>query len=155
MTRPLSGTDATPFADLPAALVEEVLGQTAGVAERLLRSFSQIRDDRESLRKQLVASGLVISESSLGYPPLPTTCAADGSYAIERLLTTDLAAAARIEYVAVHAIDGADELEMGGRRPQPACIEQAVPRLRWCRQLVHSCQYFRSIGSYRVITTGL
>ena len=96
MTRPLSGTDATPFADLPAALVEEVLGQTAGVAERLLRSFSQIRDDRESLRKQLVASGLVISESSLGYPPLPTTCAADGSYAIERLLTTDLAAAAAV-----------------------------------------------------------
>ena len=96
MTRPLSGTDATPFADLPAALVEEVLGQTAGVAERLLRSFSQIRDDRESLRKQLVASGLVISESSLGYPPLPTTCAADGSYAIERLLTTDLAAVAAV-----------------------------------------------------------
>src|SRR5206468_8700903 len=66
------------------------------VAERLLRSFSQIRDDRESLRKQLVASGLVISESSLGYPPLPTTCAADGSYAIERLLTADLAAAAAV-----------------------------------------------------------
>jgi hypothetical protein len=90
------GTDQTPFADLPAALVEEVLGQTSAVAEGLLSSFSKIRKDRESLRSQLAKSGLVVSESSLGYPPLPTTCAADGSYAIERLLTTDLAAAAAV-----------------------------------------------------------
>lgn len=90
------GMDQTPFADLPAALVEEVLGQTSAVAEGLLSSFSKIRKDRESLRSQLVKSGLVVSESSLGYPPLPTTCAADGSYAIERLLTTDLAATAAV-----------------------------------------------------------
>src|SRR2546428_6816578 len=96
MTGTPMGTDQTPFADLPAALVEEVLGQTSAVAEGLLRSFSKIRKDRESLRSQLAKSGLVVSESSLGYPPLPTTCAADGSYAIERLLTTDLAAAAAV-----------------------------------------------------------
>ncbi|MFY9447022.1 MAG: DNA double-strand break repair nuclease NurA, partial [Dethiobacteria bacterium] len=34
--------------------------------------------------------------SELGYPPLPTTCGADGSYAIERLLTVDLVAAASV-----------------------------------------------------------
>lgn len=96
MTGTPMGMDQTPFADLPAALVEEVLGQTSAVAEGLLRSFSKIRKDRESLRSQLAKSGLVVSESSLGYPPLPTTCAADGSYAIERLLTTDLAAAAAV-----------------------------------------------------------
>jgi hypothetical protein len=39
---------------------------------------------------------LILGESSLGYPPLPTTCAADGSYAIERLLSVDLAAAAAV-----------------------------------------------------------
>ena len=89
-------TDQTPFADLPAALVEEVLGQTSTVAHELLGSFSEIRKERESLRSRLTKSGLVISESSLGYPPLPTTCATDGSYAIERLLTTDLAAAAAV-----------------------------------------------------------
>ncbi|MFZ5541692.1 MAG: DNA double-strand break repair nuclease NurA [Pseudomonadota bacterium] len=88
--------DPTPFADLPAALVEEVLGQTAAVAEGLLASFQQVRADRSALRDQLVRSGLVRSESALGYPPLPTTCATDGSYAIERLLTTDLAAAAAV-----------------------------------------------------------
>ncbi len=63
------------------------------MAEHLLTSFQQVRKDRGSFRKQLVDSGLVVTDSSLGYPPMPTTCAADGSYAIERLLITDLAAA--------------------------------------------------------------
>ena len=88
--------DSDPFADLPAALVDDVLDQTSDVAQELLTSFQQVREDRESLRKHLVDSGLVIAESSLGYPPIPTTCATDGSYAIERLLTTDLAAAAAV-----------------------------------------------------------
>ncbi len=88
--------DPTPYADLPAALVEEVLGQTAAVADELLVSFQRVRADRASLRDQLERSQLLISESKLGYPPLPTTCATDGSYAIERLLTTDLAAAAAV-----------------------------------------------------------
>lgn len=89
-------TDPAPFADLPAALVEEVLDQTSAVADGLLASFQRIRADRATLRDQLTKSGLVMPESSLGYPPLPTTCATDGSYAIERLLTTDLAAAAAV-----------------------------------------------------------
>jgi hypothetical protein len=89
-------TDQTPFADLPAALVEEVLERTGAVAEGLLASFQRIRADRAELRDQLAKSGRVVSESTLGYPPLPTTCAADGSYAIERLLTTDLAATAAV-----------------------------------------------------------
>lgn len=92
---PLSA-DPTPFADLPAALVDDVLGQTSAVAGELLTSFQRVREDRESLRKHLIDSGLVIAESSLGYPPIPTTCATDGSYAIEQLLTTDLAAAAAV-----------------------------------------------------------
>jgi hypothetical protein len=95
----MSGTasvEQTPFADLPAALVEEVLGQTATVADGLLASLQQIREDREALRHQLLKSRRVLLESSLGYPPFPTTCATDGSYAIERLLTTDLVAAAAV-----------------------------------------------------------
>jgi hypothetical protein len=85
-----------PFAELPAALVDEVLGQTEAVAGELLASFRKVQVDRESLRQQLLKSGTVISESSLDFPPQPTTCGADGSYAIERLLTTDLAAAAAV-----------------------------------------------------------
>lgn len=89
-------TDDTPFADLPAALVEAVLEQSRAVAEGLLGDFLKVREDREILRRRLKSSGIVMSESALGYPPLPTTCAADGSYAIERLLTTDLVAAAAV-----------------------------------------------------------
>ncbi|MGA4643452.1 DNA double-strand break repair nuclease NurA [Limisphaera sp. 4302-co] len=85
-----------PFADLPAALVEEVLSQTEAVAKDLLASFQKIRKDRAELRSTLEKSGLVTTESSLGYPPLPTTCGTDGSYAIDRLLSTDLAAAAAV-----------------------------------------------------------
>jgi hypothetical protein len=96
MTADLEQSQTSPFADLPAALVDQILDQTGVVAEALLDSFQKIRTDRDKLREQLIQSGLVFSESSLGYPPLPTTCAADGSYAIERLLTTDLAAAAAV-----------------------------------------------------------
>ncbi len=96
MTQVSLSDDQTPFVDLPAALVDEVLDQTSTVAQELLASFQEVREDREVLRAKLAESGLVISESSLGYPPLPTTCATDGSYAIERLLTTDLAAAAAV-----------------------------------------------------------
>ena len=92
---PLSA-DQTPFADLPAALVDDVLGQTSTVARELLTSFRGIREERTTLRASLIDSGIVMSESSLSYPPLPTTCATDGSYAIEQLLTTDLAAAAAV-----------------------------------------------------------
>ncbi len=79
-----------------ADLDAEVLAQTSAVADGLVASFQQIRANRAVLRQQLSAAGLVVAESSLGFPPLPTTCAADGSYAIERLLTTDLAAAAAV-----------------------------------------------------------
>ena len=96
MTQTPFSPDSAPFADLPAALVDDVLDQTSDVARELLTSFQQVGEDRESLRKHLVDSGLVTAESSLGYPPIPTTCATDGSYAIERLLTTDLAAAAAV-----------------------------------------------------------
>lgn len=96
MTQTPLSTDTAPFSDLPAALVDDVLRQTSNVARELLTSFRQVREEREALRSKLVDSGLVIAESSLGHPPLPTTCAADGSYAIERLLTSDLAAAAAV-----------------------------------------------------------
>ncbi len=88
--------DETPFADLPAALVEEVLKQTTSVGDLLLETFRQVKEERAIRRQALSDRGFILSESTLGYPPLPTTCATDGSYAIERLLTTDLAAAAAV-----------------------------------------------------------
>lgn len=92
----MTSSDSTPFADLPAAMVEEVLEQTSAVGDLLLETFRQVREDRAARRQALFESGMILNESTLGYPPLPTTCATDGSYAIERLLTADLVAAAAV-----------------------------------------------------------
>jgi hypothetical protein len=89
-------TDPAPFRDLPAALVDDVLNATAQASERLLDEFRRTYVQRSILRNQLRQAGLVQHESSLGYPSLPSTCATDGSYAIDRLLTADLAAAAAV-----------------------------------------------------------
>jgi len=88
--------DSTPFFDLPAALVEEVLGQASAAGDLLLKTFRQVKVDKDAYRQGLLSRGIIMHESVLGYPPLPTCCGTDGSYAIERLLTADLAAAAAV-----------------------------------------------------------
>lgn len=92
----MSQGQATPFSDLPAALVDDVIQQTGRAAEVLLTALHEMRLDQANLRSALEQRGLVQHESDLGYAPLPTTCGIDGSYAIERLLATDLAAAAAV-----------------------------------------------------------
>lgn len=89
-------TDKTLFADLPAALVEEILGEASAAGANMLETFKDFKKNREKQRGELLDKGLVIHESDLGYPPLPTTCGVDGSYAIERLLTADFVAAAAV-----------------------------------------------------------
>jgi hypothetical protein len=88
--------DRTPFVDLPAALVEDILGQATYTGDLLIDRFHSLKIEREGYRHRLKEKDLIIHESSLGYPPLPTTCGTDGSYAIERLLFADLTAAAAV-----------------------------------------------------------
>lgn len=90
------GTEETPFVDLPAALVDEVIQQTSEISDTLLTTFEKVKSDQDSFKKELSTKDIVWNESSLGYPPLPTTCGTDGSYAIERLLTADFVAAAAV-----------------------------------------------------------
>jgi hypothetical protein len=85
-----------PFAELPAALVEEVLGRTQEVGEALLVSFQQLKSQKAAWREQLANINLLSRESDLEYVPIPTTCGVDGSFAIERLLATDMVAAAAV-----------------------------------------------------------
>lgn len=89
-------SDQTPFVDLPAALVEDILGQATFTGDLLIDRFRDLKMERETYRRLLKEKELIIHESSLGYPPLPTTCGTDGSYAIERLLFADLTAAAAV-----------------------------------------------------------
>ena len=73
-----------PFAELPAALVDEVLQRTQGLSQKLLADFEQIRARRQDWRRQLAAIGLLRRDSDLPYVPISTTCGVDGSYAIDR-----------------------------------------------------------------------
>ncbi len=89
-------SNPAPFGDLPSALVDEVLQRTATVGQHLLKSFEHVRAERKTLRGDLSGNGLLCRDGELEYPPIPSTCGVDGSYAVERLLTTDLAAAAAV-----------------------------------------------------------
>ncbi len=85
-----------PFAELPAALVDEILQRTTDLSTELLHDFEHVRANRQKWRRQLVDGELLRRDSDLAYVPIPTTCGVDGSYAVERLLATDLVAAAAV-----------------------------------------------------------
>lgn len=85
-----------PFGELPAALVDEVLKRTGELSQKLLGDFEQVRARRQEWRGSLERAGLLRRDAELPYMPIPTTCGVDGSYAVERLLASDLVAAAAV-----------------------------------------------------------
>ncbi|HHV96836.1 MAG TPA: DNA double-strand break repair nuclease NurA [Clostridiaceae bacterium] len=89
-------SDKLLFTDLPAALVEELLNEAVNAGSGMLKTFQEFKENRDKQREELIENGLIINESDLGYPLLPTTCGVDGSYAIERLLTADFIASAAV-----------------------------------------------------------
>lgn len=85
-----------PFGELPAALVDEVLKRTEDLSQKLLGDFEQVRARRQEWRKSLERAGLLRRDAELPYMPIPTSCGVDGSYAVERLLASDLVVAAAV-----------------------------------------------------------
>lgn len=88
--------EETPFEDLPEALVDELISQSEQAGDFLYRSFDDLQKKRHLMHKSLNETGLLKKDTDIGYSPIPTTCGVDGSYAIERLLSTDLVAAAAV-----------------------------------------------------------
>lgn len=88
--------EQTPFAELPEALVEEMLSKSESIGQSLYQSFKELRDNKANFRNQLQNKNLLKNESEFGYAEIPTTCGADGSYAVERLLAIDFAACAAV-----------------------------------------------------------
>ena len=82
--------------ELPKSLVDDVLKLTKGIGQELLHSFKELQENRLLWRSRLVASSVVKQESSLPIVQSPTSCGVDGSYAIERLLATDLVVAGAV-----------------------------------------------------------
>ncbi len=92
----MKGPEATPFRDLPAAMVEELLARSADVGDRVLQRLSSYTSRRKELRQALSDRGLIQKKEALPPMPSPTVAAADGSYTVERLLGVDLLAAAAV-----------------------------------------------------------
>ena len=87
----------SPFQDLPEALVEEMLSQYKRLGERLSESFEEVLRSRDKVRESLKTQKLLRDDSTVIASHVhPTTCGVDGSYAIERLLSTDIAAMAAV-----------------------------------------------------------
>ncbi|MDI6704489.1 MAG: DNA double-strand break repair nuclease NurA [bacterium] len=84
------------FAELPEALVEEMLSKSELAGDRLYASFKEIQNNRAKMRKQLQEQNILKQDTEVGYPGIPTTCGVDGSYAVEKLLATDFAACAAV-----------------------------------------------------------
>ncbi|MBO9315977.1 MAG: DNA double-strand break repair nuclease NurA [Chloroflexus sp.] len=85
-----------PFGELPSALIDEILKRTENLSQKLLHDFEQVRAHRAEWREELKRTGMLRRDSEMPYVPVPTTCGIDGSCAIERLLASDLVAAAAV-----------------------------------------------------------
>lgn len=84
------------FAELPEALVEEMLSKSEEIGSSLYNSIKEIQKNKENIRNQLSREGFLKRDSEVGYPSIPTTCGVDGSYAVERLLAIDFVACAAV-----------------------------------------------------------
>jgi len=78
------------FIDLPAALVEQLLGKTPVLTQTVVAQLSARRAQREALRERLQALSLLGERRELPSVPTGTSCGIDGSVAVERLLAHDL-----------------------------------------------------------------
>jgi hypothetical protein len=107
-------TPESPFQDLPEGLVEEMLSQYKTLGERLSKSLEEVQRSRAKVRDSLTNHKLLRDDATVIRSHIhPTTCGIDGSYAIERLLSTDIAAMAAV------AVEGLTPPSEKRHWPQP------------------------------------
>ncbi|MBA7531006.1 hypothetical protein ES705_23217 [subsurface metagenome] len=86
-----------PFNELPEALVVDMLDQCGDIGLKLSKSFQNLYKIKTDIRKKLKEENLLKKDSDIMLPSTyPTCCAVDGSFSIEKLLSTDIVAAASV-----------------------------------------------------------
>ncbi len=86
-----------PFDELPEALVEEMLGECSGLSEKIFQSFQKLNQNRKEIRAKLIQWNYLGRDIDyISTYNFPTTCGVDGSYSIERMLSTDMVAIAAV-----------------------------------------------------------
>ena len=108
-----------PFEELPEALVEEMLNQSDVIGDSLFHNFQELKNKREELRNRLGDN--IKKDRKLGYSETPTTCGVDGSYTIERLLSTDIVAIAAV------AVEGLIPPSEKRHWPKPRHLSTILP----------------------------
>lgn len=104
---------AEPFADLPQAMVREMLGSSRRLAGGLADDISSMRSMRSSVRESLAP--LLGRDSDLPRPESPpSTAGVDGSHCAERMLATDIVAMGAV------AVEGLGARRPGGASGPPA-----------------------------------
>jgi hypothetical protein len=88
-------TDAS-FADLPDALVQDLLAKAVPVAESVNRNLQALRQAKGSLRAEAERRSWIRRKADLDVPREPSVVGIDGSYQVHRLTAVDLCAAASV-----------------------------------------------------------
>jgi hypothetical protein len=84
------------FADLPDALVQDLLAKAAPVAEGVNSNLQALQQARSSLRAEAERLGWIRRKADLDVPREPSVVGIDGSYQVHRLAAVDLCAAASV-----------------------------------------------------------
>lgn len=100
------------FADLPDALVRDLLDKALPVATSVSANISALRAQRGELRNLARSASLIHRKADLDVPREPSVVGIDGSYQIHRLTALDLGAAAAV------AVEGTSK-EAVRHWPQP------------------------------------
>lgn len=85
-----------PFADLPDALVKDLLNAALPVGEKVSSRFASLRQSKAKYRQDALAAGLIQRKADLDVPREPSVVGIDGSYQLHRLTSLDLCAAAAV-----------------------------------------------------------
>ncbi len=84
------------FADLPDALVRDLLDKAIPVAAAVSKNLEHLRAARPSLRIEAQQRGLICRKADLDVTREPSTVGIDGSYQVHHLTALDLCAAAAV-----------------------------------------------------------
>ena len=84
------------FADLPDALVRDLLGKAIPVAENVEKRLRVLREEKDRIRGEAEQRGIIRRKSDLEVVREPSVAGVDGSYQIHRLTALDLCAAAAV-----------------------------------------------------------
>src|SRR5487761_147556 len=84
------------FADLPDALVRDLLAKALPIAGSVLQNVEALRHQKAGLRADAMSKSLVLRKADLDIVREPSVVGVDGSYQIHHLTALDLCAAAAV-----------------------------------------------------------